>query len=934
MKGLFTLSINKRSLTNSLTTKINSKSTIILLGYLNKRNFSDKQIKSSANKKNKSNQANHNKKDKKQEKDLYYLWEDSKSIKKSEFYMHNELEYKDNNSKFVLKKNDRVKRVIVKEFSDDEDLEMSQEIILDTQDDHKFNLVSNEYKVNDVIDNNDIKKNTPNEETWDSDSVNKLKTTAFESSTTSQIKNNKNSIINTDTNSIRKKDCYGCGITLQSNDPYRIGYVPESKLIDSKDDDLICERCYKLKYYGTFEDKAKDKKHLKERKLSKEDRFKLKVKEILNKNEQEIIINKNLQESRIKQKLEKIGEEDGDIEEEEDIMNDILKEDNDILPSSQDSAENMLDNRESLKIKKQKIKALIKQDNIPLKLKAYSIINEIPASKIITSIENRLSKYSQVIYILDITDIENSINYEFISVLQKKECGVIFIINKFDLLPEGSSYERINIYVGTKLKSLLKQYNINYSYIVLSAKTGFKYQYILSKLKQMRKYYKEHEVYHGYPKIYITGNCNVGKSSFINMISKKTSNMVMDKIEKNNLLNSSKKTKTSSTEMGFLFKDGNRLNRKDRKAQGKEIKILEKELAEEESNNRQYDLQDIREDVISNSKNNDMDNINEVVNREKEEKYREALLDNLKSGDVFYDPSMIGINLEGNSIMDDEVYEKLKEMKAQKEGKSGNSGIKDKNELSKSVKELTTSPIPGTTLDIKKINIIHYGCRFFDTPGFPNKSSMLSKFIYDIDGLFSINFKSKISPHLFNLKQNNTVFIGALARIDLLNGEDKIFSAFFPENVTIHRTPTIKADEVYETKKGIILRPFIKPELNDIYNNEKIEQSNSSDAMSNSTQFTKHIFDLNCTQYRFLEFDVVISGLGWFSLSGKGYCQIEVYAPIGIKVSLRTPALLPYEVRNIGSQKLHGKTINLDSKRNKGYKEAYLKLKNDENKNI
>lgn len=42
--------------------------------------------------------------------------------------------------------------------------------------------------------------------------------------------------------------CSGCGIELQSQDPEKIGYVPEKALVEREDP--LCQRCYKIKHYG------------------------------------------------------------------------------------------------------------------------------------------------------------------------------------------------------------------------------------------------------------------------------------------------------------------------------------------------------------------------------------------------------------------------------------------------------------------------------------------------------------------------------------------------------------------------------------------------------------------------------------------------------------------------------------------------------------
>ena len=49
------------------------------------------------------------------------------------------------------------------------------------------------------------------------------------------------------TDEIRIKRCYGCGAILQSTDPKKVGYIREDKM---KEEEGLCERCYKLRHYN------------------------------------------------------------------------------------------------------------------------------------------------------------------------------------------------------------------------------------------------------------------------------------------------------------------------------------------------------------------------------------------------------------------------------------------------------------------------------------------------------------------------------------------------------------------------------------------------------------------------------------------------------------------------------------------------------------
>jgi ribosome biogenesis GTPase A len=289
-----------------------------------------------------------------------------------------------------------------------------------------------------------------------------------------------------------------------------------------------------------------------------------------------------------------------------------------------------------------------------LKAKSYFILNSIDEDKLIKEITNRFSQYSQIFYILDIKDLEGSLNFKLLKILKSKKCGVVFIINKFDLLPEGTSYERVNILVGESLKKKLEKLGLKYSYTIVSSKTGFRMEYLLHKIKNMRKYYKTKEIYYGSPKIYILGNCNVGKSTFINMMINKTNINIL-------------KAKNSEMKLEKLVK--------------KNTKATKEVLKELIDGNSSYKIEEkIEKELIGDIENDHSDN---------------------------NEKNLFNIEKESN---------------------------------------LTTSPLPGTTLNIKKVNFLKYGCKFFDTPGLPTKHSIFDYFSDDIKSLFHLNFNKRIKP--------------------------------------------------------------------------------------------------------------------------------------------------------------------------------------------
>ncbi len=234
--------------------------------------------------------------------------------------------------------------------------------------------------------------------------------------------------------------------------------------------------------------------------------------------------------------------------------------------------------------------------------------------------------------------------------------------------------------------------------------------------------------------------------------------------------------------------------------------------------------------------------------------------------------------------------------------------IFEKEEGPKEESHLTASPLPGTTIGITKVESMKFGIKLFDTPGIPNKSS-INYLMNNYTDIVSSTISRKIIPFTASVKQGYSIWIGALARIDFLNGEDKYLSFFFSHHVTIHRTPLLNAEDLFEKHAGKLLRPAITTELKEL-------------------KLVRHSFNLKCDIFSLLNFDIAISGLGWFSISGKGLVSLEVLVPEGVDVFLRNKPLMPYEIKSRGVKKFFGKTINADSKINRKFSKT-LNKKND-----
>lgn len=176
--------------------------------------------------------------------------------------------------------------------------------------------------------------------------------------------------------------------------------------------------------------------------------------------------------------------------------------------------------------------------------------------------------------------------------------------------------------------------------------------------------------------------------------------------------------------------------------------------------------------------------------------------------------------------------------------------------------ELTTSKYPGTTLDLVRIPLDD-GKFIIDTPGIVY-SSRLTELVPKGD-LQTIMPEKPIKPIVYQLNEGQTLFFGALARLDFIRGGRQSFTCYVANSVTIHRTKLERADEVYREHKGELLTPPSKESLDKL------------------PPWIKHSVRIP----KGGQLDVMISGLGWIKVNGNAGAQLEVHAPKGVKIAVR-----------------------------------------------
>lgn len=201
-----------------------------------------------------------------------------------------------------------------------------------------------------------------------------------------------------------------------------------------------------------------------------------------------------------------------------------------------------------------------------------------------------------------------------------------------------------------------------------------------------------------------------------------------------------------------------------------------------------------------------------------------------------------------------EVYRKGRDVIAMGMANAGKSTML--NALTDGKENLTISRFPGTTLGFRKIEMDGYD--LYDTPGLTRYDSLLT--LVDDSLLKSIVPDTSIKARVYQLKDSQSLSIAGFARLDLFDCKDVTCVGYFSKALQMHRTKQSNADELWSKHLNELLSPAIDTDFKDM-------KMVSYDKVSG-------------------KLDIVIHGLGWFTVSGK-LSKIKVYVNKNVQVTFR-----------------------------------------------
>eukprot|EP01017_Pseudomicrothorax_dubius_P010245 TRINITY_DN13633_c0_g1_i1.p1 TRINITY_DN13633_c0_g1~~TRINITY_DN13633_c0_g1_i1.p1 ORF type:complete len:545 (+),score=78.86 TRINITY_DN13633_c0_g1_i1:67-1701(+) len=159
--------------------------------------------------------------------------------------------------------------------------------------------------------------------------------------------------------------------------------------------------------------------------------------------------------------------------------------------------------------------------------------------------------------------------------------------------------------------------------------------------------------------------------------------------------------------------------------------------------------------------------------------------------------------------------------------------------------DVTTSTLPGTTLDVFEVEGVHIGWRVFDTPGIPNPQSLTTK-VENLAALNDIAFTKQTQPATLPMSDGETLWIGGLARLDIQCEEVINFKCFTSNRVNLHRTRSSLANQYYLKHYGGLVKPIIHEDPTKV-------------------EFERHEIKIEINERAFANYDLELFGVGWIS---------------------------------------------------------------------
>jgi ribosome biogenesis GTPase A len=202
---------------------------------------------------------------------------------------------------------------------------------------------------------------------------------------------------------------------------------------------------------------------------------------------------------------------------------------------------------------------------------------------------------------------------------------------------------------------------------------------------------------------------------------------------------------------------------------------------------------------------------------------------------------------------------------------------------------ITRSAIPSTTQGFIRVKA-QKELEIIDTPGIISTHGIQNHFLKSED-FRNVCSGHRLQPLSFALKEGKSLLVGALCRVNIASGTSAVVSCFVSPKITLHLAETSRAVDLLNRKAGTFLYPpHLTPDMGTTH-------------PIVSRPWIRHRVRVHAGPATSKD-DIVVPGLGWFSIYGSGHKSFDVWLPEGVRL-FRRPAMLPKFIRRFGSSPSH-----------------------------
>ncbi|CAL5226853.1 g9719 [Coccomyxa viridis] len=194
--------------------------------------------------------------------------------------------------------------------------------------------------------------------------------------------------------------------------------------------------------------------------------------------------------------------------------------------------------------------------------------------------------------------------------------------------------------------------------------------------------------------------------------------------------------------------------------------------------------------------------------------------------------------------------------------------------------ELTTAPLPGTTLGMLKVpGLMPARCKMFDTPGVPHAHQLSSRL--NPEEVKMLLPRRKLKPRTFRAAVGQTIFVGGVLRVDVQDtpGATLYVTVWASDELICHFGKTESADERYQQNMGSMLAPPLSAE-------------------HSLGPLVPHRVTVEGSSWRESSTDIAIAGVGWLGIGVSGSASFDVWTHDGVAITTRE-AVIPDFARDL-----------------------------------